>query len=356
MNPSQRWMPLAGLILAGFLVYLLQPILMPFLVGALLAYLADPLVDRLEARGLPRMPAATIVFGVVVLVLAGLVVLLVPLVGSQIELLREWLPGMIRWAQDTALPWIEQRLEIELSDKLALDQVAATITANWRETGNAAAQVLASASRSGLALFGWLANLALIPVVTFYLLRDWDVLVGKVRDLLPRNREPVISRLTKECDEVLGAFLRGQLLVMLSLGVIYTAGLWLLGLDLALLIGMVAGLASVVPYLGTIIGVAAALLAALFQFGDVWYLVGVAVVFGIGQMLEGMVLTPMLVGDRIGLHPVAVIFAVLAGGQLFGFTGVLLALPVAAVVMVLLRHAHDLYKGSELYGTASNGE
>ena len=136
---------------------------------------------------------------------------------------------------------------------------ASTITANWRETGNLAAQVLASASRSGLALFGWLANLALIPVVTFYLRRDWDVLVGKVRDLLPRQREPVISRLTRECDEVLGAFLRGQFLVRLSLGVIYAAGLWLLGLDLALLIGMVAGLASIVPYLGTIVGVAAAL-------------------------------------------------------------------------------------------------
>lgn len=353
MNPSYRWMTLAGLVLAGFLVYLLQPILMPFLVGALLAYLADPLADRLEARGVPRMPAATIVFGVLVLVLVGVIVLLVPLIGSQIEVLREALPAMIRWVQSTAIPWVEQRFDVALSEQLALDQVAATITANWRETGNIAAQIIAGASRSGLALFGWLANLALIPVVTFYLLRDWDVLVGRVRDLLPRNREPVISGLTKECDEVLGAFLRGQFLVMLSLGVIYTAGLWLLGLDLALLIGMVAGLASIVPYLGTIIGVAAALLAAMFQFGDIWYLVGVAVVFGIGQMLEGMLLTPMLVGDRIGLHPVAVIFAVLAGGQLFGFTGVLLALPVAAVVMVLLRHAHDLYKGSELYGTAS---
>ncbi len=355
MTNSQRWMLLAGLVLAGFLVYLLQPILTPFLMAALLAYLGDPLADRLEARRVPRTAAVTIVFAALIGLIFALSLLLIPMIGSQVEALREALPAMIRWAEATALPWVEQRLGVELREQLALDQVAATISSNWRETGNLASEILARVSRSGLALAGWLVNLALIPVVTFYLLRDWDILVGRVRDLLPRSKERVISRLAGECDEVLGAFLRGQFLVMLALGVVYTAGLWLLGLDLALLIGMTAGLASIVPYLGTIIGVGAALLAAMFQFGDIWYLVGVAVIFGIGQMLEGMVLTPLLVGDRIGLHPVAVIFAVLAGGQLFGFVGVLLALPVAAVVMVLLRHVHDLYKDSELYGTASEG-
>lgn len=356
MTNSERWMLLAGLVLAGFLVYLLQPILMPFLVGALLAYLGDPLADRLEARRLPRAAAVTVVFAALVLVIAGLVLLLVPLIGAQIEDLRRVLPEMIRWAEATALPWLEQRLDVGLRQQLALDQVAATITSHWRETGNLATEILARVSRSGLALAGWLVNLALIPVVAFYLMRDWDVLVGRIRDLLPRSKEPVVARLAGECDEVLGAFLRGQFLVMVALGTVYTIGLWLLGLDLALLIGMTAGLASIVPYLGTIIGVGAALLAAMFQFGELWPLVGVAVVFGIGQMLEGMVLTPLLVGDRIGLHPVAVIFAVLAGGQLFGFVGVLLALPVAAVVMVLLRHVHDLYKDSELYGTSTAGE
>ncbi len=159
-----------------------------------------------------------------------------------------------------------------------------------------------------------------------------------------------MSRLAAECDQVLGGFFRGQLLVMLSLGLIYSAGLWLLGLDLALLIGLLAGLASIVPYLGTVLGLGAALIAALFQFGALWPLVGVAGVFAVGQLLEGMLLTPTLVGDRIGMHPVAVIFAVLAGGQLFGFVGVLLALPAAAVIMVLLQHAHRRYKGSRLYG------
>ena len=355
MTNSQRWMVLAGVFLTGLLVYLLQPILMPFLVGALLAYLGDPLVDRLQLLRLPRTAAVGVVFALLLVVLAGLLLLVVPLVGDQLRALQQSLPAMLTWAQQTALPWIEARAGIELTESLALDRVGAALAGHWQQTGDVATQVLQRVSSSGLALFGWIANLALIPVVTFYLLRDWDLLVQRVRDLLPRRSEPTVSGLTRECDEVLGAFLRGQLLVMISLGAIYAAGLWLIGLNLAVLIGMLAGLASIVPYLGTIVGILAAAIAALFQFGDLWHLLAVALVFGAGQMLEGMVLTPLLVGDRIGMHPVAVIFAVLAGGQLFGFTGVLLALPVAAVVMVLLRHVHDLYKGSSLYHEGDAG-
>ncbi len=356
MSSSERWMIFAGIVLAGCLVWLLQPVLTPFLAAALLAYLGDPVVDRLETWRLPRTGAVLVVFTGLLLVILALVLLVIPMVGSQIEYLREVLPAMFAWAQDTAIPWIEGEFEVDLSQHLRLDRIGTELAAHWRETGNIATLILQRVSSSGLALIGWVATAALIPVVTFYLLRDWDKLVARVRDLLPRRIEPVVSRLTRECDEVLGAFLRGQLLVMLSLGVIYAIGLWALGLDLALLIGMVAGIASIVPYLGTIVGIAAALAAAVFQFGDVWHLVGVAVVFGVGQMLEGMVLTPLLVGDRIGMHPVAVIFAILAGGQLFGFVGVLLALPVAAVIMVLLRHVHDIYKGSELYGTHGDVE
>jgi predicted PurR-regulated permease PerM len=202
-----------------------------------------------------------------------------------------------------------------------------------------------------LALLAWLVNLLLIPVVSFYLLRDWDLMVARLRGLLPRNHEGLVVKLARECHEVLGAFLRGQLLVMLALGVMYAVGLMLIGLELGLLIGVLAGLASIVPYLGVVVGIGAALTAGLFQFGGDFYpLLAIAAVFCVGQMLEGMLLTPWLVGDRIGLHPVAVIFAIMAGGQLFGFTGVLLALPVAAVIMVLVRHAHDLYKLSDLYG------
>jgi predicted PurR-regulated permease PerM len=178
--------------------------------------------------------------------------------------------------------------------------------------------------------------------------------MARIKAMLPLRWQPATTRLAGECDEVLSAFLRGQLMIMLALGIIYSCGLWLAGLKLALLIGMLAGLASVVPYLGFVVGIVSASIAALVQFHDWMPLVYVAMVFGVGQMLEGMVLTPLLVGDKIGLHPVAVIFAVLAGGQLFGFVGVLLALPVAAVVMVLLRHAHDNYLQSLFYSEVDN--
>ncbi|MFW5969650.1 MAG: AI-2E family transporter [Halofilum sp. (in: g-proteobacteria)] len=351
MSSSERWMIFAGILVAGCLVWLLQPVLTPFLVAALLAYLGDPVTDWLETWRLRRTGAVLVVFTGLSLIILGMVLLVVPMIGAQIEYLRETLPAMFAWAQDTAIPWIENEFEVDLSQHLRLDRIGTELAAHWRETGDIASLILQRVSSSGLVLVGWVANAALIPVVTFYLLRDWDKLVARVRDLLPRRIEPVASTLTRECDEVLGAFLRGQFLVMLSLGGIYAIGLWALGLNLALLIGLVAGIASIVPYLGTIVGVGAAMVAAFFQFGDIWHLIGIAVVFGVGQMLEGMVLTPLLVGDRIGMHPVAVIFAVLAGGQLFGFVGVLLALPVAAVIMVLLRHMHDVYKDSKLYAT-----
>ena len=199
---------------------------------------------------------------------------------------------------------------------------------------------------SGFALVSWIVNAALIPVVAFYLLRDWDRLVAAIRALIPSEYEGAVVKVVSDCDEVLSAFIRGQLLIMLLLGCIYAFGLTIVGIDLAILIGMLAGLASIVPYLGVITGILAATAAALFQFHDVHHVVYVAIVFGIGQILEAAVLTPLLVGDRIGLHPVAVIFAVLAGGQLFGFTGVLLALPAAAVIMVFVRHALGHYKQS----------
>ncbi len=205
-------------------------------------------------------------------------------------------------------------------------------------------------------MLGWLMNLVLIPVVTFYLLRDWDLLIKGIRELLPRKIEPTVSTLASEIDEVLGAFVRGQLMVMFALGAIYTAGLWLIGLDLAFIIGMGAGILSVVPYLGTVVGLVAAVLAAVFQFQDLFHTIMVLLVFGTGQALEGMVLTPKLVGDRIGLHPVAVIFAVLAGGQLFGFLGILLALPVASALNVLVRHFRDEYTKSTLYHEETESE
>jgi predicted PurR-regulated permease PerM len=252
------------------------------------------------------------------------------------------------------LPWTQAKLG--LADGFwKFDKIKAAISEHMGQTGDIVSVILSQATASSLALIGWLTNLVLIPVVCFYLLRDWDVMMAKIQSLLPRHREERIVKLAGECHEVLGAFIRGQLLVMLALGVIYAAGLMLVGLELGLLIGLIAGLAAIVPYMGFVIGIGAAITAGLFQFGgDLYPMLGIVAVFMVGQALEGMVLTPLLVGDRIGLHPVAVIFAILAGGELFGFTGILLALPVAAVIMVLVRHMHDLYKESDIYGGAED--
>jgi predicted PurR-regulated permease PerM len=261
------------------------------------------------------------------------------------------------------LEWLDQHVILRISEWLGLDRSSFNVDAmrdalkaNWQSAGGAARQLLESISRSGLAVIQWLANLIIVPVVTFYLLRDWDLLMARIRNLLPRRQEPVISALAGEADEVLGQFLRGQLMVMLGQGGIYATGLWIVGLDFAFLIGMLAGLVSFVPYLGAIVGAGVALVASYLQFQDWFVLLQVLLVFGIGQAIEGMVLTPLLIGDRLGLHPVAVIFAVLAGGQLFGFVGVLLALPVAAVIMVLLRHSKDEYMRSAWYGRPEGGE
>jgi predicted PurR-regulated permease PerM len=215
--------------------------------------------------------------------------------------------------------------------------------------GGAAAAVLGYATRSGLALVGFGVAVVLVPVVTFYLLRDWDRLVAHVDGLLPREAQPTIRRLARETDSVLGAFVRGQLLVMLGLAIFYAVALKLVGLEVGPLIGMIAGLVSFVPYLGFIIGIVASIVAALVQFHDAYHLVLVLVVFGLGNLLESYILVPKLVGDRIGLHPVAVIFAVLAFGELFGFIGVLLALPMASIAMVLLRFLRERYEASSLF-------
>ncbi|MDN3523825.1 AI-2E family transporter [Halomonas sabkhae] len=325
----------------------IEPVLMPFFVSMVLAYLGDPLADRLEERGLSRRLAVSVVFLLLILVISLSLVLVIPVLGRQLGQFIEAIPAILGWVQSTVVPHVRSVTGLDLSTDF--DQMRQTLVDNWKETGTLAATLLAKVSKSGMALVAMIGNLALIPVVTFYLLLDWDDLVAKVRGVLPRRWEPTVARLAAECDEVLSSFLRGQLIVMLCLGVIYAVGLTLLGVRFGLLIGLLSGLASIVPYLGVIVGISVAGLVAFFQSGELWMLVGVAAVFGFGQFVESIVLQPKLLGDKIGLHPVAVIFAVLAGGQLFGFTGVLLALPVAAMVMVVLRYLHDRYKNSSLY-------
>ena len=355
MSESQKWFLLAGLGFGGLLLYLLAPVLTPFLAAAVLAYIGDPLVDRLEAWGLSRTLSVVTVFVTLTLCALLLLVILVPMLERQIALLISKLPSYFQWLQQSAIPAVSERLGFE-EPLLDLGALSETLRAEWQQAGGAVKGVMGIISKSGVTLLGWIGTLTLIPVVTFYMLRDWDIMVARVHELLPRRYEAVVSQLARSSDEVLGAFLRGQLTVMMALGGIYSIGLSIVGLELAVLIGMLAGVVSFVPYLGFIVGIVAAGIAAIMQFQELVPLVYVLIVFGIGQMAEGMVLTPMLVGEKIGLHPVAVIFAVLAGGQLFGFVGILLALPVAAVVMVLLRYTHGRYVGSSLYAETDTEE
>jgi predicted PurR-regulated permease PerM len=333
---------------AAWVLWLLAPVLTPFALAALLGWLGDPLVDRLQQR-LPRNSAVIVVFVVMATVALLAILLLVPLLQRQIATLVASLPQYREWFTGTALPWVERQTGLQFVDWLDPQRLFDLVRQHWQEAGGAAATVLGYLSRSGFALLGWIANLVLLPVLTFFFLRDWDVFVERVAALVPRDHAGTVSRLARESSDVLGGFLRGQLLVMLILGVLYAAGLWAIGLDLGILIGLIGGLLTFVPYLGPASVVVFGGLAALAQHGDWQHLVGVGVVFGVGQVIESYWLTPKLVGDRIGLHPVAVIFAVLAGGQLFGFLGMLLALPVAAVANVLLRYAHERYTHSRLY-------
>ena len=350
LSDSQKWLSVTLFILSGWLIYLLAPVLTPFLISLLLSYLGDPLVDRLERFQLSRTVSVVIVFvGMLIFAFAAIVVV-VPAMQAQITVLIEHIPTAVDWVQLWLLPKMSSYFA---SEEIPIDVAAIkeALLVHWAEVGSVAKNLMMHIGRSGQMLAGWITYLLLIPVVTFYLLRDWDILVANIHDLIPRSFEPVVVNLGREIDAVLAEFLRGQLTVMVALGTLYVVGLWAVGLDLAFIVGVLAGVVSFVPYLGVIVGVIVAGFAALVQFQDVIHIVGVVAVFGVGQLLEGMVLSPLLVGDRIGLHPVAVIFAVLAGGQLFGFIGVLLALPVAAVIVVLLRHSKVEYQKSEIYGS-----
>ncbi|MDM4771199.1 AI-2E family transporter [Solimonas sp. SE-A11] len=334
----------AGLLL---LLVMLSPILMPFVVGAGLAYIGDPIVDRLQRLRLSRTAAVCVVFTVLTLIGLLALLLLAPMIYHQFLALLRNIPDWLVWLQNQALP----RLGVALPAGVQLDAegLKAIITEHWTEAGGFAQAAWERVSQSGKLLVITVANLLLIPVVSFYLLRDWDDLIAWIRSVIPPRYLPRLGQMAGEADDVLGAFIRGQLSVMAAQAVFYAVALWLAGLELALVVGIIIGLISFIPYLGSIVGLLIAVIAMLVQTQDPSSLIWVVVIFGVGQFLEGNVLTPWLVGDRIGLHPVTVIFAVMAGGQLFGFVGVLLALPVAAVLAVMMRHTKQQWLTSPLY-------
>ena len=348
--PDYRLMLFAAAVLG--LIYVLSPILAPFLIGAILAYICSPLVDKLDhlrigkvrmGRTLSTLLVIALLFGIFIVLL----LVVVPLVQKELVLVMQRMPAYIETLRTKVEPWLLANFGVTLAIDVA--QVQDIITQNWKSASNFVGKLLLQVSTHGLALIGWIANLLLVPVVLFYLLRDWHGIIRRFAELIPRDWYAKTTTIAREIDVVLAEFLRGQLSVMLLTGIFYSAGLWLAGLELALPIGMIAGLLGFVPYLGPTLGVLLALLAAALQFSSLGQLIPVALVFAAGQMLESLVLTPWLVGDRIGLHPVVVIFALLAGGQLFGFSGILLALPVGAAIAVGLRHVRQSYLASDLY-------
>ena len=333
----------------GALIWVLTPVLTPFAASALLAWLGDPVVDRLQKRGLSRNSAVALVFTVMVLVLVLLVLILVPLIQDQVVVVANAVPDYMEWLVRTGLPWVQAKTGLEVSTWLDPDYLLDMLRRNWKGASGVATQVLGYVTQSGFTVLGWFANLVLIPFITFFFLRDWDKLVQRVGGLVPRERYATVAELAKESDAVLGSFLRGQFMVMLAMGIFYAVGLWGVGLEVGVLIGVLAGLLTFIPYIGPTTVLLGGTAAALMQFGDWQHLVGVLAVWGVGQLLESYVLTPKLVGDRVGLSPVTVVFSVMTGGTLFGFLGMLLALPVAAVANVLIRHLHGQYAASRFY-------
>ncbi|HJE53880.1 MULTISPECIES: chloramphenicol efflux transporter CxpE [Acinetobacter] len=343
---------LAGIALLLWTLYLLKPVVIPFVAALLVAYLFSPLVDKLHDVGLPRWLSISIVFIGIGIVLTLAIWYLVPLIWQQLMYARDNIPAIIGWINSTFLPWLSNTfnvVEMEIDTNQISDVVMNYVQTNY--SADSIQAFLLRLAQSGINFLQIGGTIVLIPIIAFYFLLDWDRMLGSLRRLIPRPYEKSTLKIVGECHSVLGAFVKGQFLVMILLGIVYAVGLQLIGLEVGLIIGMVAGLASIIPYLGFAVGIIAAVIATLLQFGiDWWQLVLVGIVFMVGQAVEGYILQPFLLGDKIGLSPVAVVFAVLAGAQLAGFLGMLIALPVAAVIVVLLRHVREYYEHTTFYG------
>ncbi len=335
--------------MALLLLYLLSPILTPFVAAAILAYICNPLVRRLCALKMPRTLAVVLVMLVMLLLFAGLLLIMLPLLEKEVALFIVRLPDIVETVHVKLLP----KLQVWFSADLQWDSTALKdfLMSHWQSAGGVAKELLPWLSSSGGKILEVLISLLLTPVAMFYLMRDGEIIAAKLDTLIPRYWHAKVREISDEVDRVLAEFLRGQISVMLLMSVFYSVALWLTGLEFALPIGIVAGMLVFIPYLGMITGLLLATLAAVMQFTDFANILWVWAVFGAGQLLEGTLVTPWLVGERIGLHPLAVIFSLLAFGQLFGFFGVLLALPMSAILLVALRHGSIWYLSSRMYSS-----
>lgn len=349
LSPAQRqtltWFAIAAA--GSLLLWLLAPVLTPFIVGAVLAYALHPAVERLAARRVPRLLAVLGVEVLFIVALLAVLLLIVPILSKELPLLREQIPALADRLNHMLSPWLAQwgvnvALDIAGIKAFMLKVLDANLE-DWFTTA------LSSARIGGSILLALIGNVVLVPVVLFYLLMDWPQIVARTQSFVPPRRRAQVDSFLAECDAVLGQYLRGQLLVMLILAAFYSIGLALFRFDLALPVGVFTGLAIFIPYLGFGLGLLLALLAGLLQFASWYGVVAVAVVYGIGQVVESLYLTPRLVGERIGMDPLMVIFALLAFGHLFGFVGVLVALPLSALIVVAVRRLRALYIASPLY-------
>jgi predicted PurR-regulated permease PerM len=337
------WLALVAF--GGYLFYLLGPVLTPFLFALMVAYIFEKVVAKLAARGLSRSLAAALVLLLIVVATVAMVLILLPLLQQQLVRITETMPRFFEWARANIEPLVEEHLGVEVE----LDHLRALVLEQLPSPQRIAGWVVPSLTSGGLALVGFFVNLMLVPVVLFYFLRDWSEMVAEVDHMLPRAQHATITKLAREIDAVLGEFLRGQLSVMLVMAAYYAVALWLVGVEYAVAIGLLTGLIVFIPYVGAVFGIVLGTVVAVMQFQAIGPLLWVWAVFFAGQLIEGYVVVPKLVGDRIGLHPVVVIFALLAFGQVFGFVGVLLALPASAALLVWLRYLRGRYLASPLY-------
>lgn len=340
-----------GLLLAALLAQL-GPVLAPFVAAGILAYALNPAVDWLSARriGKMRVPRSLAVVIVLLLVLAAilaLVLIVLPVMQKQIPLLQEQIPRSLARLNDFLAPRLrELGIPVELDEagikRIASEYLSSSGDAIWRT-------VLTSVKAGGIAVLGWLGTLSLIPIALFYLLLDWHAVLARMQNIVPRRWVGQVMYFSREVDGLLAQYLRGQLAVMLALSLYYSVALAIAGFDVAVPVGVLTGLLVFIPYLGFGLGLVLALIAAVLQFDGIHGLLLVAAIYGAGQVIESFFLTPRLVGERIGLHPLTVIFALLAFGHLFGFVGVLLALPASAILAVAFGHLRGHYINSSFY-------
>jgi predicted PurR-regulated permease PerM len=328
-------------------LFMVRSVLLPFAVAVAVAYFFDPLVRRLQRAGLPRWSSAMLVLVLFIVVFAGGLIIVVPILEKQVMELIGDVPKLVTEIKTTLLPRVDTYLtQFGIMQAGGLSETAS----GYATTAlSKAGVVLGSILTGGLAVLDLLSLLLVTPVVAFYLLRDWDAVVNDFDHWLPRPQAPTLRKLFGEIDRTLSGFIRGQALVCLIQATYYAVALTVAGLDFGALVGVATGVLTFIPYLGAVIGLLTGIAIAIAQWHDTPHVLIIIGCFAVGQILEGNFITPKLVGDRIGLHPVWVIFSVLAGGALCGFAGILLAVPVAAVIGVLIRFGVKSYLGSRFY-------